>query len=230
MMNMCVVIPAHNEEKTIRKLVEAVRRYGLDVLVIDDGSTDATAARARAAGALVLVNSRKMGKGASLKKGFAHVLKKNYDAVITMDGDGQHDPSDLPAFLDEARKDPERVITGNRMGEAQGMPRVRYWTNRFMSAMISLACGQRIPDTQCGYRYIGRGVLQVIYDQLRRSGFEVETEILMKASRKGVRVCSIPIKTIYRGEKSKINPLRDTVRFISYFIQELWSFARSTRS
>ncbi len=221
MSNICVVIPAHNEEKTIRGLVEGVRRQGLDVVVVDDGSLDSTASLARAAGALVMVNPRKRGKGASLKRGFAHVLKENYEAVITMDGDGQHDPSDLAAFLREAQKDPERVITGNRMGAARGMPWVRYWTNRFMSAMISVACGQTIPDTQCGYRYIGRGVLHAIYDQLSCSGFEVETEILMKASRRGVKVCSVPIQTIYRGEKSKINPLRDTVRFISYFIKEL---------
>ncbi|MCK5260152.1 MAG: hypothetical protein KAJ70_03740, partial [Candidatus Omnitrophica bacterium] len=113
------------------------------------------------------------------------------------------------------------VIVGNRMANAKGMPFVRYCTNHFMSRLISLACGQSIVDTQCGYRYIHCDILKAI-DLISRD-FEIETEILMKACQKGFKVRNVPIKTIYRNEESKINPFKDTIRFFTYFIKEICS-------
>jgi glycosyltransferase involved in cell wall biosynthesis len=220
-MNFCVLIPIHNESKTIRALVIALKTIGLDVAVINDGSEDGSGKMAADEGAIVLDNDRKMGKGFSLRKGFAWAVKEGYDGVITMDGDGQHDPADIRHFLDKAGQDPKMVIVGNRMNHTREMPLVRYWTNTGMSRLISFVCHTSIPDTQCGYRYIGADVLKII--ELTSGDFEIETEILMKASKKGFPIMSVPVKTIYRDEKSKINPFKDTIRFMIYFSREIFS-------
>lgn len=219
-MKIAVVIPAHNESKTIGPLAEAVRALGYDCVVIDDGSidrTDAVAARARA---VVLKTGRKSGKGNALKVGFDYVIKNGYEALIAMDGDGQHSPSDIKAFVDCCQNTGADIVTGNRMNNPQGMPLVRLATNHFMSWLISLFCRQHIPDTQCGYRLIKTKVLGAI--KLESSDFEIETEELIKASKKGFKIASVGIQTIYRNEVSKIQPLRDTFRFIAYLWRELF--------
>jgi len=186
------------------------------VLVVDDGSADSTSQIASDAGAVVLRNAANEGKGACLRKGFKYALEHNFDAVITMDGDGQHLPEDLPAFIHLGEDTQVDIVVGNRMRKTQNMPLIRALTNRFMSWMISLLSKQGIPDTQCGYRLIKRQVLEKI--ELKTSNFEIETEILINASRAGFRIVSVPIKTVYRGEKSQINPLVDTLRFIRFII------------
>jgi len=219
-MKFCILIPAHNEANTIGALVRALKEKQYDVVVIDDGSQDGSGQIAEGQGAVVISNTKKSGKGASLQNGFDYALKKGYDGVLAMDGDGQHDPQDVENFFEHARKNQEQVITGNRMHNPKGMPMVRYLTNCFMSFLISLVCRQSIPDTQCGYRYISCNVLRQI--PLTCRDFEIETEILMKAAKKGFHIESIPVKTIYRNEKSKINPFKDTIRFFSYFIREVF--------
>ncbi len=218
-MKVCVLIPVHNEGKEIARIVGAVRAQGLDVIVVDDGSEDDSGRLAEEQGALVLRNPAKQGKGASLQKGFAHILQHPYDGVVTMDGDGQHDVDDLPLFLAKAAGQPKSVVNGTRMGEAFRMPLVRRVTNRMMSWMISSLCGQKIEDTQCGFRYISCDVLRQIH--LTASDFEIETEVLMKTSRLGYPILSVPIKTIYRDETSKIRPIKDTIRFFAYIFREM---------
>ncbi len=223
-MNICVIIPVHNEANTIGSLVESLKQKNLDTVVIDDGSCDLSGMIARQKGADVIFHEGKKGKGSSLKEGFQYALEKNYEAVIAMDGDGQHDPGDIEQFLNLAQQFPVSVINGSRMRDHQKMPWVRYLTNKFMSLLISLSCRQSIPDTQCGFRYISCGILKEI--QLTSNEFEIETEILMKAAKKGFRIYSVPIKTIYRNEKSKIAPFKDTLRFFGYFFRELLSGGR----
>lgn len=220
-MNICVLIPVHNEAQGIGPVVEALRAKDLDVIVIDDGSMDGSGDIAKAKGATVLRYDKKNGKGYSLQRGFEYVLKHRYEGVITMDGDGQHDPNEVEQFLKEARGNPTSLIIGNRMQNSHGMPFVRYLTNCFMSGLISLACRQSIPDTQCGYRYLSKEVLKSL--ELTCADFEIETEILMKACKKGFKIASTPIQTIYRDEESKIHPFKDTVRFFIYFFRELCS-------
>ncbi len=220
-MKTAVLIPIYNESKTIKSVVQALKAKKLDVIVIDDGSKDDGGSLAASAGAVVLRNEPNQGKGYSLKRGFAYLLEKGFDGVVMMDGDAQHDVDDLPQFLELANKYPDSVISGNRMANAQGMPMVRYATNCFMSWMISLACRQKIEDTQCGYRYVGANVLRNL--KLISGDFEIETEILMKASKRGYKVFNVPIKTIYRDEVSHIHPVKDTIRFIRYFIKELFT-------
>ncbi len=219
-MKFCILIPAHNEAQTIGSLVEVLKEQGQDVIVIDDGSRDNSGEIAKNKGAFVIQNKEKRGKGASLQRGFDYALNGGYAGVLTMDGDGQHDPSDVENFFERARKNQEQIVAGNRMCNHKGMPLVRYLTNRFMSFLISLACRQSIADTQCGYRYISCAILRKI--RLTCRDFEIETEILMKASKKGFLITSVPVKTIYCNEKSKINPFKDTVRFFVYFMREIF--------
>ena len=218
-MKVCVIIPVHNEANTIGPLVTSLKRKNLDVVVIDDGSTDSSGLIAERQGARIFSNEGKQGKGYSLKEGFQHALSENYEGTIAMDGDGQHNPDDIEQFLNLAQKFPVSVINGNRMHDHARMPWVRYLTNRFMSLLISLTCRQYIPDTQCGFRYISCKILKEIH--LASNDFEIETEILMKAAKKGFRIYSVPVKTIYRNEKSKISPLKDTLRFFGYFFKEV---------
>ncbi len=220
-MKICVLIPAHNEQKEISRLVEQVRAKALDVIVVDDGSVDQTALLAQNAGAYVLSNQQRQGKGFSLKRGFAYLLEQGYQGVVAMDADGQHDPADLDGFLAAAKDKTMCVVNGTRMKNAAGMPLVRRITNRLMSAMISGICRRSIEDTQCGYRYISADVLRKI--SLVSNDFEIETEVLIKSCRAGAEIISVPIQTIYRDEKSKINPIKDTVRFFSFLWRDLWN-------
>ena len=220
-MTICILIPVYNEFKEIGRLVESLKRKGLPVVVIDDGSTDDSGGIAKQKGAVVIGHDQNQGKGRSLQDGFQYVLKNNYDGVITIDGDGQHDINDIDQFISKAQEHPSSVITGTRMDDPQGMPFVRFVTNKMMSWMISSLCKQKIPDTQCGFRLISREVLKEL--KLTASDFEIETEVLIKASKKGFKIYSVPIKTIYRNEASKINPLLDTFRFFIYIMKEIGS-------
>ena len=218
-MNVCVVIPVHNEADTIGRVVESLRERGLDMVVIDDGSEDGSGAIASGKGAKVIRHETKQGKGISLRDGFRYALKNGYDGVMAMDGDGQHDTAEIGRFLQAAAETGAGVINGNRMDDTTRMPLIRRWTNRFMSGIISRFCGQAIPDSQCGFRLIRSEVLRDL--RLTSTDFEIETELLIQASRAGHKIRSIPIKTIYRGEASKINPCVDTLRFFGYIGKEI---------
>ena len=219
-MKIAIVIPAYNEAQNIDSLVRAVRALGYDCIVVDDGSVDKTDLIATEAQAVVIKTGGKSGKGHALKMGFDYVLAHGYEALIAMDGDGQHSPADISAFVTCCQNTNADIVSGNRMQNPKGMPLIRFATNHFMSWLISLFCHQNIPDTQCGFRLIKSKVLQVI--KLESSDFEIETEVLIKASKKGFKIASVGIQTIYRNEVSKIQPVRDTFRFIAYLWRELW--------
>ena len=223
-MKTCVIIPTYNESRAIGGIIKQVRGQGLEVTVIDDGSTDNTGAISEAAGARVLRNATNQGKGASLIKGFDYALKNGFDSVITMDGDGQHQPQDLPFFIRLGKYSNSGMLIGNRMLKAKNMPLVRLLTNKTMSWFISIVAGQSIPDSQCGFRLIKRQVLEKV--KLGTTKYETESEIIIEASRQGFKIESIPIKSIYSGEKSKINPFIDTLRFIKLMARELLTMKR----
>jgi len=222
-MKTCVVIPAYNESEGVAPVIDQIRQQGIEVVLIDDGSTDSTSRIASERGAVVLRNAANEGKGASLVKGFSYALEKNFDAVITMDGDGQHDPGDIPYLMRLAQYSKCGIVIGNRMHKTNGMPVVRFLTNRIMSWFLSGLAKQHIPDTQCGFRLIKIEVLRRLH--LTTSNFETESEILLKSSRLGFKIDSAPIKSLYRSEKSQINPLIDTVRFIRYIVKEIWTMS-----
>ena len=219
-MKVCVLIPSVNEESTIKNVVTELKRLGCEVLVVDDGSTDNTGKIASENGARIIRHAKNMGKGASLKDGFSFLSKNtDCDNVITMDADGQHNPKDIQKFIDHVKNHECDLVIGSRMKKTKNMPPMRFLTNRLMSFLVSLMCGQRIPDTQCGYRLIKRNVLEKL--DLKFDNFEVESEILIKASRNKFKIDSIPIETIYRGEASRINPVIDTFRFLVFLIKIL---------
>ncbi len=218
-MRICILIPAHNEAQAIGGLVEKLRAMSLDVVVVDDGSSDNTGAIAVAGGAYVIPVSPCGGKGNALRKGFAYIQDSGYDALIMMDGDGQHAVEDVPKFIERFKTSNASIINGDRMGNRGEMPFVRLCTNKFMSCMISVVCRQKIKDTQCGFRLISCAVLRSI--KLTSTNFEIESEILIKASRKGFKIDAVPVKTIYENEQSKIRPVKDTIRFFKYLAREL---------
>lgn len=219
-MKTCVLIPTYNEAKTIAQLIRQIRSQNLEVIVVDDGSMDDTSSIAQDSGAIILKNQANEGKGASLIKGFNYALEKGFDAVITMDGDGQHLPEDIPAFVRMAEDSNTAVFIGNRMSCIRNMPAFRVLTNKIMSWLISGITKQKIFDTQCGFRLIKREVLEKL--NLMTKKYETESEILIRASRLGFKIESVPVNTVYKDEKSKINPLIDALRFIKFIFRELW--------
>jgi glycosyltransferase involved in cell wall biosynthesis len=209
---LLVLLPAYNEARAIADVVRGVLRHLPHVLVIDDGSTDDTAARAGEAGAEVIRLHPNQGKGVALEQGFAYALAQGYDAVVTMDSDGQHSPEDLPRFVEAFAEARYPVLIGNRMTSTSQMPTVRKWTNRLMSFLLSRVMGQSVPDTQNGYRLYHMAAIQdVTIDSAR---FAAESEILLHAATRGIRIGSVPVRTIYGDEQSKINPVKDTFRFL----------------
>ncbi len=216
-LDICAVIPCYNEGASIRRIVRAVRTHVAEVIVVDDCSSDQTHAEARAAGAVVVRHGRNQGKGVALKTGFALAAERGFSAAITMDGDGQHDSTEIPLFLEAYDQSDCDIVLGNRMDDTRSMPRVRRATNRFTSWAISRMVGVPIRDTQCGFRLIS---LQFWRDvRLNSCRFDLESEILIKACRGGARLKEVRIRTIYFGtDNSKINPLVDTLRFF----QLLW--------
>src|SRR5213079_867823 len=183
------------------------------ILVIDDGSSDQTAHRAREAGAEVLIHDQNRGKGEAIKTGLGHWCAREVTWAILLDSDGQHLPEEIDRFIAAAASATEPTFfIGNRMNDTARMPFVRRVVNRYMSSEISRVCGQRIPDTQCGFRMVHRQMVPDLLGGAHR--FDYETEVLIIASRKGYRIESVPITTVYSDEVSKIHPLRDALRFI----------------
>lgn len=207
----CVVIPAYREQRMISDVVQRVRKYVQPVIVVDDGSTDRTAEEAAAAGAVVIRHTLNMGKGVALNTGFNYARQNRFDYLITLDADGQHDPADIPRFIEAYERTGIPVLIGNRMGVLSNMPPVRKWTNRGMSWFLSRAMHQYVPDTQCGFRLYRCDVLPFIEAQATR--FAAESEILLHIATRGIRMDSVPIAVIYNEGQSNINPIRDTFRF-----------------
>jgi glycosyltransferase involved in cell wall biosynthesis len=210
----CVVIPAFQAESTIGPVVASVRRFGLSVIVVDDASTDATAAKAKQAGARVITRSANGGKGASLRQGLEEALKGKSNWFLTMDADGQHLAEEIPLFLRAAAAGGADMIVGNRMGKPNGMPPIRIATNRTMSWFLSRMTRQYVPDTQCGFRIVSRPALEKI--ELSSDRFEIDSEFVVKAAWAGFRIRSIPVSSVYRREPSFIRPFRDTLRFFRF--------------
>jgi len=211
-LKAAAIIPAYCEEKHVGNVVRRTRQQLDHVLVIDDGSNDQTAQRAREAGAEVIVHSQNRGKGEAIKTGLRHWLDRQFTHVIVLDADGQHLPEEIDRFIAAAASAAEpSFFLGNRMNDLAGMPFIRRVVNRYMSRRISLLSAQQIPDTQCGFRMLDRQLIPELLGGANR--FDYETEMLIIASRKGYRIESVPITTVYSDEVSNIQPVRDAVRF-----------------
>lgn len=208
---ICIIIPAFNAEKTIGEMVGGAKFYLNDIIVIDDGSIDSTSQVAEEAGALLIRHDKNLGKGAALKSGFEYA-KDKFDAIITMDADGQHRASDIPKFLDSYSRGSGDIIIGSRYSEMKEMKLRRRCLNWLGAWTISRMTGNKIEDSQSGFRLLKSCIFNDI--NLTTSRFDTEYEILIKACRKGYRVYSIPIKTgfINGTINSHYRAVRDTYR------------------
>jgi len=222
-MKGLLLIPALNEEFSIGQVVRGAKTRIPDILVVDDGSSDATQTAAASAGAIVLRLETNMGKGEALKVGFRYALAHNCDWVVTMDGDGQHDPQDLDNFLPLlGRYD---LLLGNRMEDEARVPLLRRAANLCSSRIVSVLCGQRIFDSQTGFRSYKAAVLRQV--SLNGSHYDLETEVIIKAARQGFRIGHCRIKTIYGREVSRFKNVRDSLRFLRVAVKSLLALVSS---
>ena len=208
------VIPCLNEAAAIETLVRQVREHLPAVIVVDDGSTDATGEQAARAGAEVLRHDHPQGKGAALQAGLKRAHERGFAWAMTLDGDGQHSPEDVPAFLQHATRTGAALVIGNRMADAVQMPWLRRQVNRWMSRRLSHLAGHALPDTQCGFRLFRLDAWSRLPIATRH--FEIESEMLLAFVGAGHCVEFIPIQVIYKTEQSKIHPWRDTVRWFRW--------------
>jgi glycosyltransferase involved in cell wall biosynthesis len=204
------LIPGYQEGPRIAAVVEAAARH-LPVIVVDDGSTDDTAAQAEAAGATVLIQRPNAGKGAALRAGFRHLLDRGIAAVVTLDADGQHDPAEIPTFLAAYEATGAELIIGRR--DFAAMPPVRRLSNTLGGWVFSAAVGRRVADNQSGYRLIGRRLMTALLDS-DEQGFEFEVEMIARAIALDLPVADVRVRTIYGGEPSHIRPLRHLTQFV----------------
>lgn len=212
-MTVGVILPGYNVGRHLAQVVSDIRaaQPGIRILVVDDGSADDTGAVATALGVDLRVHTPNRGKGAALATGFAWALEAGLGWVFTMDADGQHRPEEMQGFLDAAALDNLDVVVGNRMDARQDMPWLREQTNLFTSWVVSRLAGVSIRDSQNGFRLFRVACLQGLV--LRTTRYDTESEVLVRLARRGYRIGSAPVTTVYGDEKSSINPIIDTGRF-----------------
>lgn len=209
------IIPAFNEDQRIEKVVQGALVH-LPVLVIDDGSLDKTSRVAEQAGAQVIQQTPNQGKGIALRRGFKHALDNGYQAVVTLDADGQHDPEEIPTFLGAFQAGDADLIIGRR--DFKEIPPIRRLANSLGKWSFSWAVGQRLEDNQSGYRLLNRRMMESVLDS-QESGFEFEVEMIVICIQSDYRLEWVPIRTIYRDEGSHIHPLQHTLEFTRMVLQ-----------
>lgn len=209
-MKVCALVPAYNEGRTIAAVVQGASAHVAQVLVVDDGSTDGTGETAAAAGADVLRLDRNGGKGTAVRAGLSRVFQSDATHVLFMDGDLQHRPDEIPGLLAEAEVSGAAMVIGERVFVRDEMPASRYWANVIGSWALATLMGVTLKDTQSGFRIVRTDVLRQV--SLEATGYEFETELVVKLARRGARISRVPIKAVYGGEQSKLRPVRDTSR------------------
>lgn len=212
-----VVIPAFNEVRTIRDVAQRALAQLPLVIVVDDGSTDGTAAALVGLPVIVLRNPGNVGKAASLRRGAEEAIKLGAKAIVTLDGDGQHCPEDIPRLLDAHLTDSRCIIIGSRLHAKHKIPTARYRANLFANFWISWAAGYAIADSQSGFRIYPAGLFssaKVAYSEA--ASFVFESEILIEASRLGVQAICVPIDTSYsaNARASHFRPVVDIARIV----------------
>jgi len=221
-----IVIPVFNEASTIRDIVHQVGRHG-DVLVVDDGSSDGTGEAAYSAGADVIRLGCRAGKGAALRRAFGEALARGVHRVLTMDGDGQHDPSDIPRLLEAAAKAPDALVIGGRLGGPAGiLPPGRVAAMRVAGFFINWVTGVNVSDTQSGFRVYPTSLVEDV--KPRRGGFVLESEMLIRAAVTGWRVLEVPVFAIpFADRRSRFRPVRDGAAVGAYLAGQIVKTWRS---
>ena len=209
-IRVAAVIPAFNEAGAIASVVAGIRGIVDQVFVVDDGSADDTSKQAAKAGATVLRHERNAGKGNAVRTGLARVMAGPFTHVLLLDGDMQHLPAEAATLITAAAESGADAVLGERRFFRENMPASRYHANRLGSVVLSWFVGVRLRDTQCGFRIFRVDTLRRL--RLRATGYEIETEMLVKVRRRGGRLASVPITAVYGNEQSKLRPVRDTTR------------------
>ncbi len=221
MKNILALVPAYNEGERVRGVVTGAKAH-LPILVVDDGCTDDTVVHAQAAGAQVLRRPRNGGKGMALRDGFRAALDGGFDAVLTLDADGQHDPAEIPTFLQRFESRGADLIIGCR--DFRHMPPVRRFANSLGRHCFSWALGQNVPDNQSGYRLVRRRLMEAMLESSEQ-GFEFEVEMIVVCVRAGFVMDWVPIRTIYAGEKSHIR----RAHHVKHFFRVVWQTRQAMR-
>ena len=222
--NVVVLVPALNEALRIRDVVTGALAHCANVIVVDDGSDDDTCARIADLPVIVLRHPRRMGKGASLRDGFAEALRRGFEGVLTMDGDGQHAADDIPRLLDAGNRHPGAVIIGARLRKRSQQPLYRRLANEFGDWGIAWGTGYQIADSQSGQRLYPAAVAAL--DEVPGEDFVFEAQILISAARRlGTRCVSVPIESRYKSvhsteefRASHFKPFRDFSRITRHIV------------
>lgn len=219
--NFRILIPAYNSARYIDDLFDRLEKMGLldKTVVVNDGSKDDTLKICRDRNVNAISYDINRGKGYALRKGFEYMAQNGFEFFLTIDSDLQHDVRFIPAFLEKYEVSGADIIVGNRLGDTSTMPIERVFSNRTTSFIVSMISGCKIPDSQSGYRLIKTSALNDL--TLTCDKFEMESEILIKAGRKGRKIESVPISALYEGAHSSISVFKDTYRFIRLVIRSL---------
>lgn len=213
-LNIAVIIPAYNESKFIGEVVrQVIKLTNFPVCVVDDASQDDTSKLAERSGAVVIRHKTNQGKGGAHQTGFKWALENNFQGILVMDADGQHLPGEIENFIVPDLINCSDIIIGSRKLQLKYMPWQRIFTNKLTSLVCSILAGQRINDSQSGFRYISTEVIKNV--KLKTKKFQTETELIIRAARYGYIINQVEISTVYGKEKSHINPVVDTLRFLS---------------
>lgn len=215
--DIVICIPAFNEANTIGRVVSRSRAFGAHILVCDDGSTDDTSREATKNGAIVACHKKNLGKGAALKTLLREASRFGSDVVVTLDGDGQHDPSDIPRLIAPVLEGTADVVIGCRFSGENRIPLYRRVGNSVLSLMTNWSAGTRIRDTQSGFRAYSSRVIPSI--SIIENGMGVDSEILIKLARQGFRIEEKDVAVTYGGDTSTFNPA-------SHIIRVVWSITR----
>jgi len=218
--DVLALIPAYQPPEQLSKVVEALRGFNYPVLIVDDGSAEPGRKVIERTGAPVIRIPVNRGKGFALRVGFQQAVNDGYQAVVTLDADGQHDPNQVDNLVKAWRAGEADVIVGTRMEQAADMPRLRRWTNQFMTWLLSKLAGRELFDSQSGFRLIAAPVLRQV--KLGCDHYEIESELLYRASRDDFRIAAVPISTIYiPGNPSHIRIGMDTFRWFCFLLKAL---------
>jgi glycosyltransferase involved in cell wall biosynthesis len=210
----CIIIPTYNNSQTLKSVIEDVRQYISDIIVVNDGATDSTKdILAEMTDLIVIAYMPNRGKGFAIRKGFKQALKMGFRYAITLDSDGQHKGNDIPVFLEKIQLIPDSLIVGSRLLRQQNMPNGNTFANNFSNFWFRLQTGINMPDTQSGFRLYPLNKISRISFITNR--YEAELEILVRSAWRGIHVCVVPISVYYPPPEIRIShfrPFRDFFR------------------